>query len=212
MTTFSWHHRHTGGRPAGERAGTAPDAPDAAATPTAEPFWQVLSLGLVTVLFGIAVLAWPDRTLHLLGILAGVWLIVLGATRAVAAFDRKQGSSQRIFAGVMAAVLVAAGIACVRNATSGVLVLAALIGLAWLLSGMAELAIGLLATGSTRVGLSLLGGISILVGLAFMLWPGPSLTTLVLLTGISALLIGAGEVAFALQLRRGRKAIEPAHP
>ena len=50
-----------------------------------------------------------------------------------------------------------------------------------------------------------LGSVSALVGLAFLLWPGLSLTALVLLTGISALLIGAGEVAFALHLRSGSR-------
>lgn len=192
MTAFSWHRRHTRTQPTGK--------------PSVEPFWQVLALGLVTVLFGVAVLVWPDRTLQLLGTLVGVWLIVLGAMRAFAAFDRKQETSKRVLLGIIAAVLIAVGIACVRNAAGGVLVLAAIVGLAWLLSGFATLTIGLIATGAARAWLSVLGVISVLVGLALLLWPGPSLTTLVLLTGISALLIGAAETAYALRLRRDRHA------
>ncbi|GAA2633411.1 HdeD family acid-resistance protein [Dactylosporangium fulvum] len=194
MTTFSWHRGH-----APTHRGRAPSV---------EPFWQVLSLGVITVLFGIAVLAWPGQTLHLLGVLAGVWLIVLGVSRAVAALGRTQDTARRVFTGFVAAVLIVAGIACVRNAAGGVLLLATILGLAWLLSGFTQLAISLFTKGKARIWLTTLGVLSILVGLAFMLWPGPSLTTLVLLTGISALIIGAGEVAYALQLRRGRPAVE----
>jgi uncharacterized membrane protein HdeD (DUF308 family) len=44
--------------------------------------------------------------------------------------------------------------------------------------------------------------VSIAIGLAFTFWPGPSLTTIVIMTGISALVIGIGEIALAVQLRR----------
>jgi len=188
MTTLHWYRRHA--------------RSDQETATTAEPFWQTLALGLVTVLFGIAVLVWPGETLHLLGILTGAWLIVLGGMRAVTVFDEHQASTRRVLAGVMAVVLVVAGISCMRNATAGTLVLATLIGLAWLLSGFAELVIAMLTSGAARIWMSVLGGLSVLVGGTFMLWPGPSLTTVVLLTGISALLIGAGEVALAIQLRR----------
>ena len=50
-------------------------APRVTAT-AAVPFWQTLTLGVVTALFGIVVLAWPGETLRVLGALVGVWLIV----------------------------------------------------------------------------------------------------------------------------------------
>jgi uncharacterized membrane protein HdeD (DUF308 family) len=169
---------------------------------TDEPFMQVLLLGIVTALFGLAVLVWPGQTLRLLGIVAGVWLIALGAVRAVTAIRSDTNSSRRVMAGVMAAVLLAAGVTCLRNADGGVVVLATLLGLAWLLSGFALLLIALPARGTVRGWLAVLGIVSVLIGLAFMLWPGPSLTTLVLISGIGAILVGAGEVAFALRLRQ----------
>ncbi|WP_432993951.1 HdeD family acid-resistance protein [Dactylosporangium sp. CA-233914] len=190
MAAFSWLHRHPAGA---TRAGNA------------EPFWHLLALGIVTVLFGIAVLAWPDETLNLLGLIAGVWLIVLGVMRAFAAFDRQRPTAARLMSGITAVVLLAAGIACLVNAGTGVLVLAVIIGLAWLLSGFAELAVALLATGAVRAWLTVVAVVSILAGVAFLVWPTPSLRTLVLLTGISALLIGAAEVASALRMRRGRE-------
>ncbi|WP_433222449.1 HdeD family acid-resistance protein [Dactylosporangium sp. CS-047395] len=166
-----------------------------------EPFLQVLLLGIATALFGLAVLVWPEKTLRLIGIVAGVWLIVLAVVRAVTAIRSDTTSSRRVTAGVMAAILLAAGITCLRNANGGIVVLATLLGLAWLLSGFALLLIAMPARGSIRGWLSVLGFASVLIGLAFMLWPGPSLTTVVLISGVGAVLVGAGEVAFALRLR-----------
>jgi hypothetical protein len=143
MATFSWRRSHAGTHPGRDATG--------------EPFWQMLSLGLATVLFGIAVLVWPGQTLRLLGLLVAIWLIVLGAMRAFVAFDRDQTTATRVMSGVIAVVLFAAGIACARNATGSVLVLATLVGLAWLLSGFAELMIGMLARGPARTWLSVLG-------------------------------------------------------
>ncbi|WP_426503156.1 HdeD family acid-resistance protein [Dactylosporangium sp. McL0621] len=170
----------------------------------AEDHLQVLMLGVVTALFGLAVLVWPDETLRVLGIVAGVWLIALGVMRAVTAFRADNSSGRRMLAAVMAVVLLAAGITCVRNADGGVVVLATLLGLAWLLSGFALLLIAMPARDPTRAWLSVLGFLSVLIGVAFMLWPGPSLTTLVLISGIGAVAVGAGEVAFALRLRAAR--------
>ncbi|MET7395103.1 DUF308 domain-containing protein [Dactylosporangium sp. NPDC005572] len=167
----------------------------------AEDYLQVLMLGLVTALFGLAVLVWPGQTLRLLGIVTGIWLIALGVMRAVTALRSDTSSSRRMLAGVMAVVLLAAGITCVRNSDGGVVVLATLLGLAWLLSGFAMLLVAMPAKESTRAWLSVLGVASVLVGVAFMLWPGPSLTALVLISGIGAVVIGAGEVALALRLR-----------
>ncbi|WP_327002467.1 DUF308 domain-containing protein [Dactylosporangium sp. NBC_01737] len=186
MAATHWYQRSAGG----DRS-----------SPFDEDYLQVLVLGVVTALFGLAVLIWPGQTLRLLGVVAGVWLIALGVMRAVTALRSDTSSSRRVLAGVMAVVLLAIGVTCVRNADGGVVVLAALLGMGWLLSGFAVLLIAMPAKGSARGWLSVLGVASVLVGIAFLLWPGPSLTTLVLISGIGAVLIGAGEVVFALRLR-----------
>src|SRR6266542_3170202 len=131
------------------------------------PFWQVIVLGIVTLLFGIVVLAWPAETLGTLGV-----------------------------------ILLIGGVACLRNVAKGVLVLAFMIALAWILGGLTELVIALQVTGATRTWLIVLAVVSIAIGFVFMLWPSLSLRATVLMTGISALIIGIGEIAFAFQMRR----------
>jgi uncharacterized membrane protein HdeD (DUF308 family) len=50
----------------------------------------------------------------------------------------------------------------------------------------------------------LLGVLSIVAGLVFVFTPNLSLAVLVLMTGISAIVIGLGELALAFQLRKVR--------
>jgi uncharacterized membrane protein HdeD (DUF308 family) len=167
-------------------------------------FRHLVTLGLITVAFGVAVLIWPAVTLRLLGILIGAWLVATGVLRIVHAFRRDRdvhGPVDRLLSGGLGTALVLGGAACVSNAATGVVALAVVLGLAWLLSGVAEILLGLFSSGSARVGLLVLGAVSIGAGLLFVAWPDLSSRTLVLLTGLTALVLGAGEIGFAAQQR-----------
>lgn len=94
------------------------------------------------------------------------------------------------------------GVACLRDLATGLAVLATVVALTWLFSGLSEIALGMSATGSTRVGLVVIGVVSTLVGFALIVWPDLSLTTLVITTGISAVFVGVAQVAFAFKARK----------
>jgi uncharacterized membrane protein HdeD (DUF308 family) len=177
-------------------------APTTVEEPVGVPFWQVIVLGIATLLFGIVVLAWPAETLRTLGVLVGIWLLVAGASRIFGAFSSQRGTGRQVLSGTVGVILLIGGVACLRNVAKGVLVLAFMIALAWILGGLTEFVIALQVTGATRTWLIVLAIISIAIGFVFMLWPSLSLQATVLLTGISALIIGAGEIAFAFQMRR----------
>jgi len=167
-------------------------------------FWQTLTIGVVTILFGIALLAWPDISIRLLGVLVGIWLLLAGVGRVLSAFLVWRGLGWQVLSGVVGLLLLAAGVACLRDVAKGVLVLAFLIALAWIGSGLAELVAAAQASGGSRAWLAILAVGSIVIGFVFLLWPAPSLTTVVLLAGIASLLVGIGEVAFAVRLRKVR--------
>ena len=179
---------------------------DTAASPVDErpwlPFWEVMVLGLTSVLFGLALLAWPDASVRVLAILMGVWFMVTGAARVVAAFFSGRGIGRQLFSGIIGIVFVMGGAACLRDVARGVLVLALMIAVAWIFSGIAELVFAFRTTGMARSWLVALAAVSIMIGFAFLLWPHPSLTVMIILTGVSALILGVGELAFAFQIRR----------
>jgi uncharacterized membrane protein HdeD (DUF308 family) len=168
--------------------------------PLTAPIWHVVVLGIATTLFGLVVLIWPRETLHTLGILVGIWLMVVGAARILNTFVTKR-YNRPVLSGTVGVLLLVGGVACLRNVANGVLVLALVIALAWLLSGVAEFVVALQTSGPTRTWLLALAVLSVAIGLAFTFWPGLSLATIVLLTGISALVIGVAEIAFAIRMR-----------
>jgi uncharacterized membrane protein HdeD (DUF308 family) len=172
---------------------------------TTVPFWQTLLLGVVTILFGIALLAWPDVTVRLLGVVVGIWLLLAGVARILGAFLSWRGLGWQVLSGVVGVVLLAGGVACLRDVAKGVVALAFVIALAWICTGLAELVAAVQASGETRAWLIVLAVCAIVIGFVFLLWPTPSLTFVVILAGISSLLVGAGEVAFAVQLRRAAR-------
>jgi uncharacterized membrane protein HdeD (DUF308 family) len=171
-------------------------------SPLATPFWQVTVLGVTTLLFGVAVLAWPTATLRTLGVLVGAWLLVAGVSRMLGAFLSERGVGYQVLSGMVGVVLLVGGAACLRNVATGPHILALMIALAWILGGLTEYMIALRVGGRSRTWLLVLGSVSIAIGLVFLLWPSLSLRTIVLLTGTSALVIGTCELFLAVQLRR----------
>jgi uncharacterized membrane protein HdeD (DUF308 family) len=176
--------------------------PDVVARGDPFPWWLSAVLGVVSIGFGIVVLIWPGETLRVMAACFGVWLILAGFARVVGAFMSGTGIGAQMLSGVVGVLLILGGVACLRNLVTAVAVLATLVAAMWLLSGLSELVIAFTVHGPSRGWLIALGVVSILTGLVFAIWPELSLATLVLTTCVGALVIGVGQVAFALQIRR----------
>jgi uncharacterized membrane protein HdeD (DUF308 family) len=131
-------------------------------------------------------------------------LLLAGIVRIVGAFLPGRGAGRQVLSGIVGVVLVIGGVACLRDLANGLAILAFLVALTWLFSGLSELAIAFQATGASRLWLGLLGVLSIVAGLVFVFTPNLSLAVLVLMTGISAIVIGLGELVLAFQLRKVR--------
>jgi uncharacterized membrane protein HdeD (DUF308 family) len=165
-------------------------------------FGVLLGLGILTACFGLVLLIWPDVTVRIYAWLTGLWLMIVGLTRIIEAFRHRFGAGRRVFSGIVGVVLFIGGAACVRDVAKGVAVLALIISVSWLLSGVAWLVVGIRRTGSERLWMIILGVLSMLLGLGFLVWPEASLGILVWLTGLGSLALGIGEILFALMWRR----------
>src|SRR5689334_16512682 len=140
-------------------------------------------MGITSIVFGLAVLVWPDVTVRVYAVLTGFWLLLAGVARVVGAFRRDRGLGRQVLSGIVGVVLFCAGAACLRDVTKAVTVLALLVGLAWLLGGLVWAVLAGRATGSTRGWLTALAAGSVVLGLVFLFWPSVSLTVLVWVTG-----------------------------
>jgi uncharacterized membrane protein HdeD (DUF308 family) len=82
-------------------------------------------------------------------------------------------------------------------------VLAIVVGLFWVIHGIADIGIGLFAGGLPGNGLTVLAGIlSLCAGLIVLFWPTISLTVLVAVIGIWLIVYGILAAVLAFRLRR----------
>lgn len=166
------------------------------------PWWTLLVTGAFAVALGLAVLIWPDLSLKLMAVFTGIWLVLGGLARIIAAFlPTGRSVAGHVFTGVVGILLLVAGLACLRELVTGLLVLAIIYGTTWILTGLALLLSGVVQHGALKVGLVVVGVLTILLGVAFVVLPNLSLTTLVVLTGVGSLLVGICEMILAFLIR-----------
>lgn len=103
--------------------------------------------GIVSILVGIVLIRHPASAVVVFALLLGLWLIVAGAVRAASALDDPRNRGWRLLG---ALVEVVAGVVIVASPGIGVATLALLVGLAFILRGLAVAAIGWFADSLER--------------------------------------------------------------
>jgi uncharacterized membrane protein HdeD (DUF308 family) len=167
-------------------------------------WWLSLASAVASVVLGIMVLTWPDATLFVAAMLFGLWLLVHGAFRIVDAITATaEEGAVRALRGVVGVLFVVAGVISLRRLLVSLLAIATLIGVSWLIAGIAELmaAFGPRGGGGARFAVGMLGALTILGGLVVLLWPGASLTTILYVTGFWLIVMGFAQVLVALRAR-----------
>lgn len=156
----------------------------------------VLAVGIVAVVFGILVLANIWGSVHLVAIFAGLFLLFAGVLQF---FIGGGGKTGRVVAGVIAII---AGVALIAWPEASVKTVAVIVGLAFVISGVS---VAIAAISSHGEGYGAVVGVGVVlavIGLVFIIWPGPTVTLLMILVGLAALLFGIGAIVQALSLRR----------
>lgn len=191
-----------------------PAFPEDLARAIARIWWLPLVLGIASITVGIFVLVWPGVTLVVLAALFGVWLVVTGAVRIVSVFTaRWESTAMRVLMGVLGVAMVAIGLYALFNLVESIALLAVFIGVTWLVDGVAEL-IPAFTGGRDQPGRGwriFSAIVSVIGGIVVLLWPGLSLLTLVIVSGVLLIVFGVIRIVLALRLRRlGSEAAAPA--
>lgn len=180
----------------GELARFAPDL-----TSAVWPAFMAASIGCIVV--GAILLAWPKATLMIVAALIGIALIVAGVLRLMDGFTSHDASGARRAASVVIGLLaVILGLYCIRDYHFTITALAIITGLFWVIHGISDIAVGLLAGRFAGRGFIVLSGaLSLCAGLIVLFWPVISLTVIVLVIGIWLIIYGilAGFLAFRLR-------------
>ena len=158
----------------------------------------LLVLGVVAVVFGALILVNVWSSLRLLAIFAGALLLLAGVAQLVAAL----GAARRGAGLAGAVVTLLAGVVVLIWPEGSLKTLTVLVGLSFVVWGVVlAIVSGKLRGGGSSIGM-VFGVILAIAGLVVVLWPGPTVTVLMALVGVGAILGGILAVAQALALRR----------
>jgi uncharacterized membrane protein HdeD (DUF308 family) len=199
-------HGAQGGGPAGGGPGGRPRRPGGLDAGRWKRLWLLpVVFGAAGVVLGALVLVWPGHTVKALTYLFGVYLLLTGLYRFVAAIQLKGVDAvARVVALVLAVLSVGFGLLCLIRPFNAAASLALVIGVFWLASG-ALIAFGAWQRARRTAGRSpgLAGGIvAMIVGLLILAFPGASLVVLAWVLGCWLIFFGGSAVATGLVARK----------
>ena len=164
----------------------------------------VLAYGILTLLAGIVVLAWPSETLLVLAVLLGIQLIISGIFRFVAALastDLTGGT--RVMLALLGVLSIIIGLWAVRHVVITLVALVVFLGIFWVVNGLIEIFAALSHRDTPDRGWSVLMGVlSAIAGIIVLAYPGLTLVGLAVILGIWLLVFGILEIMAAFRLRK----------
>jgi uncharacterized membrane protein HdeD (DUF308 family) len=156
--------------------------------------------GLIALVFGVLVLAWPGITLLALAFVFAAYVVADGIGLIISGV-RARGGRRWLY--VLAGVVgVIAGLAAAFWPGLTVLVLVLWAGAWAVVTGVLEIAAVVRGEGSGRWLVAVAGVLSVVAGLLILIWPGIGALALATVLGIYALAAGVFFLWAAWQVRR----------
>lgn len=174
------------------------------APPLLPHLWKsVLLSGVLSLVLGVLVLAWPAKTVLIAAIFFGAYLLVTGISQVFHAFTLHVSAGGRVMLFISGAAAVILAVLCFRSIQNSILLLAIWIGVGFIFRGVAT-AVSAISDPETpgRGWEIFVGLISLIAGIVVMASPFESLATLTLVVGIWLVVIGIFEVVASFGIRK----------
>jgi uncharacterized membrane protein HdeD (DUF308 family) len=167
-------------------------------------WWVVLATGILSVLLGALFLAWPGKTIVVIAVLFGVWLIVSGIVQLVQGFNQDLSGGERTLSIVVGVISLILGVLSFRGGiTNGIYILSLFIGFSFLFRGIWQLIVGIQSKGKPGRGLLIVAGIlGLIAGVIVLSAPFDSLTILAIIAGIWLVVMGLIEIVYSFALKK----------
>ena len=182
-------------------------------TQRADNTWIIMLVGAaVTFVLGLILVIWPHATITVVAVLLGIQLLVLGIIGLIAGFTSSEaGGAVRTVDVVLGLLGILVGLYLIRHLTVTVTLMAILLGLYWVMRGIVDLIVAVLAGPVPgRWVKAVIGVISLAAGLIVLFKPNESLKFLVVVLGIYLMLYGLALAFWAFQARRFAREASPA--
>ncbi len=183
---------------------------ETAAPPNLLPhLWKsALLSGVLAVILGVMVLAWPAKTLLLVAIFFGAYLLVTGISQVVFAFSLHVSAGGRVLLFLSGAAALILAVLCFRSLQESILLLAIWIGIGFIFRGVATAVSAISDPTLPGRGWEIfIGVISLIAGVIILASPFESLATLTMVVGIWLIVLGVFEVVSAFAIRSASKAV-----
>jgi uncharacterized membrane protein HdeD (DUF308 family) len=166
-------------------------------------WWHVAVRGLIALLFGIMLLAWPGVSLFIVAILFGAFAFVDGIFTLVAAVNYKAGAGQRAWLFVRGILGIIVGIVTFFWPAITELALVLLIGAWALVTGIMELNFAFRSVRETGAKwlFAVSGILSIILGILLLVRPIAAIIAVIWIIGAYAVIAGIVLIVLGFRLR-----------
>ena len=165
----------------------------------------LIAAGVITLVVGFVAIFWPDVTLLVLAILAGINLFILGVVAIVEAVVGDHGS--RVLAAVLGIVAVIAGVVLIRRPDQSLLAFVLILGTWFVVSAVVSFVRAVFESEGRGVRF-VVALAEFVFGVLILALPKLSLGTLAVLTGIAFAIRAAGLAWAGWELRKAGKHVE----
>ena len=174
--------------------------------------WKsVLSLGVLTLILGAAVLVWPGQSIVAAGILFVVYLLASGIAQVITAFTVYSPAASRVMLFISGALSIALGVFAFRDFNDGAAVwlLALWIGVGFMFQGVSETVLAISFKELPDRGWYIFVGVlTMIAGVVMLVWPISSIVVLSIIAGVWLVVIGTTEIVWAVNVRSTAKKVE----
>src|SRR5882757_1741693 len=169
--------------------------------------WKsALLSGILAVILGVLVLAWPGKTIVVAAIFFGAYLLVTGIAQVIFAFSLHVSAGGRVLLFLSGAASLILAILCFRSLQNSILLLAVWIGVGFIFRGVATAVSAISDPTLPGRGWEIfIGVITLIAGVVVLASPFESIATLTVVVGIWLVVIGVFEAVSAFGIRKAGK-------
>jgi uncharacterized membrane protein HdeD (DUF308 family) len=169
--------------------------------------WKsTLLSGILAVVLGILVLAWPAITIVVAAIFFGAYLLITGIAQVVFAFSLHVSAGGRVLLFISGAAALILAVLCFRSLQESILLLAIWVGVGFIFRGVATAVSAISDPALPGRGWEIfIGAISLIAGIVMLASPFESLATLTVVVGIWLIVLGVFEAVSAFGIRKASK-------
>lgn len=163
-----------------------------------------IARGVVTVLFGVFALVWPQITLATLAILITLWLLISGITGVIAAVLDRRSDGHWVFNLLLGLLSIGVGAYLIQRPGVTVATLVALVAIVLIAQGIVDAILAFVDRESaTHVVMNLIGAfISVVAGVFIWRYPVQGTLAFLWLLGLFAVVYGTILITIGIDVKR----------